>query len=64
MNNIPTPQNTALRFVLWVSANPDCTDIEMRKRFDLLPETEQWRLRVAVDGVAEETKIGRAILDD
>lgn len=64
MNDIPTPQNTALRFVLWVSANPDCTDKEMRQRYGLLPETEQWRLKVAVEGVAEETKIGRAILND
>ena len=63
MNDIPTPQNTALRFVLWVSANPDCTDKEMRQRYDLLPETEQWRLKVAVEGVAEQTKIGKAILN-
>ena len=63
MTDIETPQNTALRFVLWVGSNPDCTHIEARKRFELLPETEQWRLRVAVNGVAEKTKIGRIVLD-
>ena len=63
MDEIPTPQNTALRFVLWVSANLDCTDKEMRQRYDLLPETEQWRLKVAVKGVAEETRIGKALFD-
>ena len=64
MIDIPTPQNTALRFVLWVSANPDCTDKEMRHRYELLPETERWRLKVAVEGVAEQTKIGKAICHD
>lgn len=63
MDDIPTPHNTALRFCLWVSANLDCSDSELRSRFDLLPETEQWRLKVAVKGVAEETRIGKALFD-
>jgi len=58
--NIPTPNNTALRFVLWVSANPDATEAEMKQRFLLLPETERWRLRVACEPY-QTTKIGKLV---
>ena len=61
--DIPTPNNTALRFVLWVSANPDCSDDEMRQRYELLPETEQWRLQVACEPYAT-TKIGKLVCDN
>lgn len=60
---IPSPNNTALRFVLWVSANPDCSEAEMKARYELLPETEQFRLQQACEPYVT-TRICRLVCDD
>lgn len=62
-SEIPTPNNTALRFVLWVSANPDCSEGEMRSRYELLPETEQWRLQVACEPYTT-TRVCKLVCDE
>ena len=60
---IPSPNNTALRFVLWVSANPDCSELEMKARYELLPETEQYRLQQACEPY-ETTRVCKLVCDD
>jgi len=63
VKKIPTPNNTALKFVLFVAANPDCSEEEMRQRYELLPETEQFRLQQACEPYVT-TRIGRLVCDD